>query len=1806
MIRLKRATFVALVLVTGCGGGGGSRADHSSASETGGADSTSDPDEGGPAELPACDTGTQGCPCDRDDFCNIGLTCESDVCVPTGGMLGQACFANRTCLPGGLCQDGECIACSAGTAGCDCMTNGTCVAGLACRSGICQADEPIHDPAPENPACYVPCRQGTMLEDGTFAECSSEGLLAGCLEGQQCVGGSCVDDGEDPPECASDIDCPDYQGCIDNQCVSNCEYDSECGGGRKCHRKVCRTTCDSLEEEPCPSGTYCSVLDGERGFCMPLADPGTDADPARVVEGSFELTPDSLRFTDTQATLQIEIENTAKHAVTFTVSKKAHVEYDGAGSKEVTEEPLPWLEIGEPGSTNKVDSLEIEVLAESAATVEIRSAGDDMPRLWDGTLEVSNETLGTRELRLTYSSGGDGRWAGKIYYFSQFGDKNLGTPNVGNAFLRMWQSFENDKLTLDEFEAVVQATITGSWSWASTQRACAEAHPGHEACYLFTSDAGVNPFSNDLDAAPVPSGVVELPIALDLQTSDDPRHLVGRIVTDRALQYPGDPSLDLFFAEDPTDRSECSGGACLARLSALAGHATLGGRYAAELGAMGPEPCSDEYELVAFPWLLPGFTKGTYQENGVRYFAECRHDAVPFVSGDEAARALNQSLTAGNPIPDGRPRERTLSLVTGALVNQEQLLVVFQETFPGEFLGADAPEFAAYGLMMLRRSPDDLVDEDFVGNPPPTVDGAVHAVDDAVTCAPETMETVFPGESLRPESLDEDQVSYLVRTLLDGSATSQDVVDPADVHYLCNGNFDGACPSGHRATYFTIEADVAPSAADCNQPVTPVVDLGDGHCLHNGTTIECPETTAPDGELVLQEAGSCDLTGALNDAWVVSTQLDWTCDAQDSYCDVSSPNPLDHRTFYRLEEEVRPFSSLRAGISSAFAYRVQFGSRDHSSTVGFAPKTCEPGRAYCYDPAAIEKLRDRIDCLFWVHRNKMSHLVATDLDERVIDELRLALSYEQDDSLPPVVRDGFEKLNAELLVMLGDEAYTQAFQARFDLAGMNTRSFEGTRFEPGGINLSGIAGYELYSLYQAGQYYQQVLDRFYSLSPFIWRDLDTARSNPQQSYVSQEVVTSYLGRVLRASSQKSRVWSEVGRRYQAINRPDLARLAVQRAYSSAYLESVVIARMMRLVQDVSPAQNQAQIRAVLDQSALTYRASLLDMEEVYRSFTDSVTMFGFAPDYIPFPLVDGDTANAMDVALGAAEQAMADAKEKEARALSSSRSYNTDSVQFQAELSKISNNYEGQLSELCGTMRADNPADLRVYPAIAQYADVNETARRLQDPCGRLETGAIYEATKAVELAHFDVRAASTTVDNLIESIEIEGRRIDDVCDELDSLSKLKVSDADQASDINEAIGQLRAGQQLSERLAEAAAQLVTGFGLQETGPGGTNTIAFQAPVAFGIRAGSAAVSYTYDELVLASERDLASLQRDGIVDDFDSQCRMREIDSVAKIEELWLQVKSAELQMFKAVRAMELQMSRVSQLRNQATRLTAEQGETEQYAIDLEAARNDPNVRIYKNDAVLSAERSFDAALAEAYKATRVFEYYTSQSYAERDDLSLVRMVVYGDYSLDSYLAELRQAYGEFRESYGKPDVRIDILSVRDDILNIPRYDRAGHVLTQAERVERFRSALQDPSLLDGQGYRVLPFATTLTRMSPLTRNHKILWVEAEVIGADVGDTLGRLYLVQRGTGLVRSVDDEKQYYRLPSRTAVVDPFFNGARPLAGEVYRNDRLRDRPVVNTGWELVLNQRDEEVNQDINLASLTDIRLHVYYTDFTTY
>jgi hypothetical protein len=1737
----------------------------------------------------------------------------------------------------GCPDDPEEERCLAGSEGCRCREAGYCSRGLSCNGDyFCVNPAEDNGPVPREPACYTPCKESFTNREGQLVECDADGLMLGCLDDARCERGTCRPKAGQMPQvtlglgeggaggagatpvaetlqldeagvCVSNVDCPDFQVCIEGSCYSNCERDSDCASPRACYRKACRLPCAASEDE-CPSTTFCSIVDAENGYCLPLREAEEQVGPARV-SGTFEVSADRLEFSASRLSTTFKIVNRAPAALEFTLKKVAHTEYGPQGQEQVLAQPMPWLSLGRPGAAEKVSSFKVVVDADGGeAEILVDNEAAGLPDKWEGTLSIGTPDLGDRELRLSYAKGADGRWAGAIYYFAQFGDENLADwradradraklARVGNAFVQRWGALRNGRMTLDEFDAVLTATSTGSWTWPSVQEVCPTS-----ACYLYSNPEGYVPYSDSLLDQPVPSGVTELPIALDLKVDAASSSLRGRIASSESLQYAGDPAVRVAFAGDPDKCAGANDSACLAFLDTFESDIVLGGRYAT---TSSDRDCAraQGFKLVQSPWLVPGFTANTEEIEDQRYTFECRDQAQPFGTKEGRLLPLNASLSLANPIKDGRSRKRRLELIDGALVNQTTLYLLVRETFDASFLGIVGEEMSAYGFVALRRVNANLEQDAFDGNAQRETRANEEDLSAASACSDELLQKAVPG-GFSPA-----KTSALVTSLIVGvPAATVGALPTSQVHYLCGDTkrFDQGPPliSGGEPPKTPEEALGALRNEPC--PAGSPVTFFTGSVAQGGlSTFDCQDPDA--------EQGSCDEqlqkwldNGQVTELTVYRCQPPSPGALPPAVCDGDRRDPRNGKEFFLPGQAGAPFASLSSAVADAFRYKTRFRNRQGTS-LGFAPEACPGGSnavPYCYDAAGIDEARERIDCLNAIYRAAVAGSATYPLNatERATVRAALQHAYAYSTELVPgqalpQTRDGFERLNAELLIMLGDEAYTKAFQSRFDLAKGSLISFEGSKLEAGGIDLSGVAGFEMYTLYQATQYYQLVLDRFFSLSPDMWASI---HGRAADAVISQETVTSYFDRVLRASTQKSKAWSEVAKRYQAFNRADLARFVVQRAFTAAYVESVALSQLMKSVVQQVEAPKRADIRRAIDDGARSYRAALSDMREVYGSITDQTGYFGFAPDYVPFPALEPGGPNAFAVSLAAAKQAGATAAQKEQAAIASTRAFETDSASFQAELARIRNTYENQLAEVCGTFVVEGT----VYPATETYAYLDENVRLLGNPCGLVGNGGLHEAMLGAGAGALDLEQAKGDVEAIIERAKIELDAVKEQCDLTSAAATVRITTAKEVLELETVIRTTKAAISTAERtigivgtavnLASCIAGTATDCPSKAVAAGAYAFTTLAAGIAIG----------TSEAVIATNERRIDELQNANISLESDTQCELWRSQAKANFLKYALDLERAKLEAQKTDYRTQLALGVVQKLWNQASRLLAEQDEVQQLSINVEAAKNNPNVRIYKNDAIINADRTFYAALREAYRASKVFEYYTSQSYAKLDQLALVRLVEHGDYTLESYLAELEEAYVQFREVYGSPDDRVDVVSVRDDVLQIPRIADNGQVLRESERVALFRAALKDTRRLDARGYLTIPFATGLERVSPLTRNHKLTFLEAELIGSSIGDGVGRVYLRQAGTGTIAALAEGKDYYRFPARTAVVNTFFNGVREFAPEVYRSDRLRDRPYSNTRWELLLNQRDEQANLDVDLGSLTDIRLYLYYQDFT--
>ena len=1795
--------------------------------------------------------------------CIAALGCTEKLCDP--GTVGCPCLADSTCRPSSelLCMSGTCVRPSA-----------------LCEGDIC---------APGAPKCYTPCTTDVLTEDGSVRACSAEGLMDGCIGSAVCDHGSCVPVGRtmaglsmQPGMCGAETDCPDHQTCIEGRCFSNCDFDADCKNERVCQRHVCRRRCG--DDNPCGDDGYaCNFT----GACVPLVPPEPITQP--VEEGSFTIAFDRFAFNTnlTETTLAITNLTTSRQTLLVRKTEEQIAADDGTATRRLAskgEAPLFWLTMG-VGTAAQVQSFPVTIAPGGTAEIVLSGAKNaNLPR-WRGAIEIGNEALGIQRVDLTYSERVKGRWSGRVYYFGNFEEGNAtgASPidvwranrtdlalldRVPNAFLQAWGRFRNNQFSSIEMDALLQSTITESWKFDRVKELCREAGFGANAvCAPFggVGSASVIPYTSAANINRVPSGVIELDFVMNLEpasfeeqadptlcgraglTAGSGEHcFVGRVQSNRTLQYAGDPTVHLRFEADPLECQSEGAAGCASYLADFFADVRVGARYVPELD---DQTCAlaDGLERKSFPWLVPGFGA----PGGGAEKTECRERLVPF-SGDIEH---NTTFAGANPIPDGRLRQRRLELVDGMMIEQKAMLLILRETVDA-FHGGEP--FSSYAFVRLVRDDVDPEPAEYQGNRADDdralADGALD-----VGCTADLISTVTrrPRSSIDQLTASDRNKLALAVTTGATSTAAFTVFDPSveKMHYVCVWNEDSvvqsqtgedvprsqvrqvfdagangatSCPVGALVVYFAAhEADFGGSELtqdSCNTNANGAPET----CL-----ARLKEWVSAGRRIRLMQRDRSQFPGAPS---TTTFDLNWTCTPDDMVGSPGDPplaavpvsaraacedNRFDMRaqkSFFAQDDTRVFFNPIETDIHQAFRYRTQFVSRANTN-VGFAPDLCRGNGVltpYCYDTTAIEAIAERVECAVELYHHDLDNGgLSNATAETLLSYLRKNFAVLQIDNPTgdPILQQGFERLSAELLITLGDDAYTSSFASRFDLAGSKELAFEGSRFEAGGIDVSGGVGYELYRLYQATQYYEMVLDRFYRLAPLFW---DNIQRDASERYVTQATVTTYLDRIIRASAQLASASSEIARRYQNLNRSDLARAVVERAYTRSYQESSIISALMTAIAaEISPRQAD-QIIIAIDDAQRRFRVAMLDMQSRYLGLDEQLNPFGFLPDYVPFPALDEGDVNGIEPMFERANRSLSIAAEQEQKAIESNRESIITAEEFQGDLLEIANGYRERLGQICGNFVA---SDGRVYPAIPRYAHLSSDLAGLDDPCGATKTGEIWLKGADIETRALELQRVRNEIANILERAAIAEQSVAKQCDLIDADVRLFLETQGVVDGYQNTIDGLEFTISQLDKILDFTKELAERI----EGIGDAKTLAdiFKKITELIIYGASAivhfAVSLSLDAVILSNQIKIRNLERTYQEYQIGRQCDYLTAELAFTVREIHLDMNLAELDALNAIWNVQVDTQLLAGLDSERRRVTSEWDDAQQLAINAAAANSDPNVRIYKNNAIINADRSFDRAMRDAYRATKIYEYYTSQSYAGLDKLYLVRAVDVGDINLRSYIAELEDAFFDYEEQFGNPDTRIALVSLRDDIFRIPRYalDGTGRPLTAADRAKMFRERLQNPYLVDDEGFINVHFTTGFGRLSPLTHNHKILFMEVEFFG-DAGDDVARIYVRQKGTGVVRTSDEGRLYYTLPPRTAVINPVVNGARSfgqdsdgaIAGatrSIFRSYRFRERPFVNTNWELVLNMRTEAANEDVNLDGLDDIVLYVFYTDFTT-
>jgi hypothetical protein len=1382
-----------------------------------------------------------------------------------------------------------------------------------------------------------------------------------------------------------------------------------------------------------------------------------------------------------------------------------------------------------------------------------------------------------------------------MYYFASFGEGGLvdwlddrdDASNVENALLQRWAAFRSGRMMggFHEMQAVLTATSEGSWAWPTTREACASPDG---ACYLFEGvpDGIVSYVANE-GQFPIPTGVTELPLAINLRSEGDRLTMRGRIESAAALHFPGEPSLELTFTGDPSTCADAVRTDCIAFVDTMRSESAIGGRY-----LPGDDGCAPGYQPLDVPWLVAGFRDGTVTDaTGAASRTECRDAALPF---GEVDAERNGSLAGANPTPDGRPLCRTLSALDGALVGQETLFVLFEERFHS-CSDPNDPGVSAYGYMLLDRQPDALTAGDFQGSEMPDAISAPESML-GVQCDPELVTEVF-GESivLDGTAATADDAMTLATALRTGRhPDGGTALEHELVHYYCQdtGLIDGgpyddgsvgsrrvACPASSNVTYFTFIDGSAPTKAEI-------------------TALLCQASY----DAATGTRGSC---GATVEEWTesqrVEAELVWAC-ADGAYCTLNRKDLLADKAFHLPGEAL--FLPLDVAVEEAFRYKTRFKTRE-GDTIGFAPVVCDPSSdltPYCYEPEEIERLRTRVDCLAAIYRSYGETTTGAPMDE-----LRRALSQSfgaseiQDPLLSaPLLVEGFERLYAELMIMLADNAVTNAYRSRFDSAATVGASFAGSRFEPDGVDLTGVAGYELYSLYQATEYYQLALDRLYDLTPVISAALEYHHvGDTANAVVTSNTVTYYLERLVRGAAQKSRAWAEIARRYHDLHRADLARTVLERAYTGSYLESVAIAQLMKRITEQTGTSHAAQMELALENAMRSYRVAMTDMRQTHETLTDDITYFGFPADYVPFPVrtqTDFLAGNAFEDIWRTTAEFLNDARNQEEVAISSSRAFDTDSASFQAELVRLQRSYEERVAPICGYFTGD---DGRTYPAITAYAHRGEQTALMGDPCGRTGNGDIHNQMLRIQQLASQRQLLSARYAHLLADMSDEAERVDQQCELIGGLADFEYQQGKQTLTMQDRIRSMSLSMAALDRFLSSLA-VVANTTSQSFGAGASAALAYEV-VAGVTNTAIVGLQAAVDD----TEHEIGQIQLETARWRTKQQCDQIRIDSDVLMRSKLRQLGELELEADQLHLSIALADADLRRAMLEAQRIQQNLAEAEQLSINVEAARNDPNVRLYRNDAILNADRSFDLAVQHAYRATRVFEYYSSRSYPNLERLFQIRMVARGEDNLDRYLADLRNDYLLLEEELHAPASRVERLSLMNDIMGIPLLREDGTALSQVEREKRLREKLTDPTMLDAEGRLSIPFHTSADELSPCTRNHKLNFIEVAIQGSGLGDDEANVNIWQEGTGVIESLGGGTQYYRLPAGLSVVQAYFGRNNTVFDpSVYRRYELNDRPYINTQWRMVIDQRHDRDNQDIDLNQITDVYLYLYYLDFT--
>ena len=1762
----------------------------------------------------ACEAGQRGCQCDAG-ACGAGLECLENHCVGDETIFGREIPEDPQCYTPCLADLDETRTCEDG------LLAG-CVDGRVCEQGSCVIQgEP-------RTVCF---------EDND------------CPSFQLCIQGHCYSD------CQEDDDCSEGKACIHKVCRTSCSVaDDTCADGEICETTgdiaggcVSAPTASEVVF-PTPSEGEIS-LDVNAIAYSPvkisqevILENNTDravtftlrkrSHEALLSDGSRDLISDNLDEACNGASCPLWWVEMGEFG-DVSASEETTVTAD-ANCKE----DCPRVIIRLANNGQALDATRwrgaIEVSADGFFDrIDLSYARGPEGR-WAGHL-VTFSNFETQGIDTDADFTG---WLDR--------PSRDDVTGVRNGLLKRWGAFRVNNIIggWDEMKAILAATEHEQWRQPDIQEIC----PALQGvCYLYDEGEGIFPriYVTELNEAPIPTGASKTPIAIDLSRQDGSgeNHWAGRIDSAVATQFPGNPHVELGFeSATPGDSGSCDPSItsnCVVFMDEFSASQKLGGRYVPPPNAMG---CVEGFELRVEPLLVPTFVRGVERDPMTNNFSRriCVDTRLPHLLGDPPDAALeanNLNIARANPTFNGQIFEHDIEFLDGALIDGEEMLILVRQKIPSlVHVNQDRTSYT-YGYLYLTRQPTRvfLEDEDgdgtpdaFVGNKPPQDLTEINYTRGA-RCAPPLLEEILGPNPL----LNTGTAPVLIENLVRGGSPAPDAHlshgGTEQVHYLCEdtGLFDGG--PGNTAAWG--DGNIGPNDDSCLFARNGICEDGEANSTaskcaagtditdcggrHTDTRVDCPRTSrvifftldapvAPNlADEPCQQSGTCNarLTQwqTNNTPFLLQVDPPWLCeDESATYCD---PNTLDRRAgkiFFPAQTEGVHYLPLRAEIDEAFRYKRRFEDRAESDT-SFVPALCEEGAGqtpYCYDPRRINAISDRVDCLLELYDRYYAD--GDNGDAVVADRIR---SYLKENFAtraeggnggdPALIEQGFETLRAELLIMLGDDMMTQALTAKHREQRAPAAPFEGFRLEPGGIQLSGAAGYEMFRLHQAMQLYDMVIERLHTLAPATGKAIDTRKVSTDRSFITREVAFNYLDRIARASTQRALVMSEIVNRYHRFGEPELARSVLERAHTRTSLESAALIALIREVNELTAYSDAARSKELLDRTQRGYYEALIALDGAREELDRGLDTHHLNSAVVPLPsLTDAAPDTWLSQALSDAWAATNAAKLAEQAARQTTPEHDVDAVALEAELMRKLERHDTALRQLCGEISDDEDGTL--YPAIVRYAHRDAEAALIGDPCGfaPADKGA---TTSAIEAAFGELEARTRNMRQTSEQLLHARHLLDQERERAASMCDGELDFTDYHFDMGgasvSASAALAASAAEQERAVRLRALVMRAIALRACDSGNPECRAARASLdaTLAATAGLELASEAEVDALRAMHRELSKTSGDAR---WSGECEGRTIDADVRTRERLAELIALQVTLQREERDVLEAITAIERLWQRATHHQLAMDEDLSLAADLDATLRSPTSRIYQESAFLEADETFDAAHEAVYRLMLLFERTSQQTYADRDLILTARIASTGTNNLEALLQELESAILDFEEAQGQPDARVMQLSLRDDILHIPRLGADGDATSIDRRAVSLRGFLEETARRDASGRIVIPFSLEppATSIDGITHNDRVMAIDVRISSGGSNASVEDGTAQAKGVSVIHRADDETTY-RVFSRDA--------ATLTTGPAMQGNSSAGVPLANSTWELT-------IAPEVDLGGLSDIELVVYYSNRT--